>query len=101
MIQGTKSASISVERLGLQYSVVLFSEIEFPKQLGTHLSERMGFSSKGGEPRVTARPQHQPHQQRCSFKERGRAGDKQPGSGSTAVIARQVHHDKGNFIETR
>lgn len=75
MTQGTKSALISVERLGFQYSVGLFSEIEFPKHLGTRLSQRMGFSSKGGEPRVTARTQHQPHQQRCSFKERGRAGD--------------------------
>lgn len=71
-IQGTKSALISVEWLGFQYSVILFSEIEFPKHQGTHLSERMGYSPKGGEPRVTA-PAHQ-HQQRCSFKEHGRAG---------------------------
>lgn len=75
MIQGTKSALISVKRLGFQYSVVLFSEIKFPKHLGTHLSEGVGFSSKGSEPRVTGRPQHQPHQQRRSFKEHGRAGE--------------------------
>lgn len=75
MIQGTKPASISVERLGFQYSVVLFSEVKFPKHLGTHLSEGVGFFSRRCEPRVTGRPQHQPHQQRRSFKEHGRAGE--------------------------
>lgn len=38
MIQGTKSSLISFERLGLQYSLVLFFEIKFPNHLGAHLS---------------------------------------------------------------
>lgn len=48
VIQGTKSASISVERSGFQYSVVLFSEIKFPKHLGMCLlgSSRSGLLLK-------------------------------------------------------